>query len=401
MPGPSRLVRRLRALARRPSVDTELDEEMRFHLEQETAKNEREGMPPEEARRAALLAFGGVERHKEGVRDALTVRWLDSLLADLRYAFRGLRRSPAFTATVIITLALGLGANAAMFGIVDRLLFRPPPMLRDPPRTHRFYYTFLDHGKPFTGSAGPYARYADLERWTHSFSHMAAFTQQRLAVGSGEAALEMSVAAVSADFFAFFKAPPAAGRYFGSTEDQPPAGSPVAVLSWAYWQTRYGGRGDALGSRLQVGPVSYTIVGVAPRGFVGLWPEDPPVLYLPITSYAFGQARGPRIMGEDWWTTYHWSWPQVILQRRPGVSLAAADADLTRALTESYRAQRVTSQARPPVEAARPRATAGSIFAERGPDASSVGKVATWVGGVALIVLVVACANVANLLLAR
>ncbi len=393
---------RLRALGRRQAVEHELDEELRFHVEMEAAKNVREGMSPEEARRAALVAFGGVERHKEAVRDARTWSWLERFGGDLRYALRGLKRSPAFTATVIVTLALGLGANATMFGVVDRLLFRPPPLLRDPAAVHRVYFRYLDHGKPFTSATTQYARFQDLQRWTTSFSHVVAFTQLPLPLGPGDAAREMSAAAVSAEFFRLFEAPPAAGRYFGPAEDRPPDGAPAAVLSWTFWQTRYGGRVDALGSRLQVGPQSYTIVGVTPRGFAGLWPESPPVVYVPLASYAAADAATQLYLkGESWWQSYHWSWLRIVVERRSGVSVAAADADLTRAFVQSYRAQRVGSPQRPPPEETKPRALAGSLFIERGPQASRVARVAVWVGGVALIVLLVACANVANLLLAR
>src|ERR1041384_5414841 len=324
---------------------------------------------------------------------------LDSLRDDLRYAIRGLRTRPGFALAVVFTLALGIGANAAMFGIVDRLLFRPPPLLHDPATAHRVYLYQTFRGKERSNSGYQYARYADLARWTHSFSRAAGYSNRDLAVGVGDAAREMHIGVVSASFFGFFDAPPALGRYFGEGEDAPPSGAPVAVLSYSVRQTWYGGRRDVLGSTLQIGPVVYTIIGVAPRGFVGLWPDKPPAAFIPITSYAAGTEFKPKTA--TWWQTYSWGWMSMIVRRKPGVTLAAADADLTLAFQRSYEAQRVEQTRTTPASLARPHSIAGSILSERGPNESSVAKVATWVGGVSLIVLLIACANVANLLLAR
>ncbi|HEU4585806.1 MAG TPA: ADOP family duplicated permease, partial [Gemmatimonadaceae bacterium] len=329
------------------------------------------------------------------------MRWWDVLLRDLRYAVRGLRARPGFAAAVVLTLALGIGANAAIFSVVDRLLFRPPPMLSDPALTHRIYVSSTYRGEEFINGGIPYARYVDFTNWTKGFARTAEVTSRELAVGVGTAAREMQVGAVSASFFGFFDAPPALGRYFSAQEDTPPDGTPVVVLSYAMWQTRYGGRSDVLGSTLQIGPTVYTVIGVAPKGFVGLWPEKAPVAYIPISSYAAGVEI--RLKGEHWWDTYHWTWANMIAQRKPGVSIAAANADLTSALKRSYSAadekygeSRANSE-----ERARDHAIIASILSERGPRQSSTAKVAALVGAMALVVLLIACANVANLLFAR
>src|SRR3954454_11587181 len=201
----------------------------------------------------------------------------ESLKQDLTYAIRGLRARPGFTIAVVATLGLGIGANAAMFGIVDRLLFRPPALLRDPATAHRVYTYQTFRGREDASGVGRYARYVDLTKWTTSFSSTAGYTQRDLAVGVGDVAREMHIGVVSASFFGFFDAPPALGRYFTEAEDMPPSGTPVAVLGYGLWQTRYGGSHDVLGSKLQIGPTLFTIIGVAPKGFVGLWPSSPPV----------------------------------------------------------------------------------------------------------------------------
>jgi putative ABC transport system permease protein len=323
----------------------------------------------------------------------------ETLAQDLRYALRGLRTKPGFAAAVVTTLALGIGANAAMFGIVDRLLFRPPELMKDPATAHRIYLYQTFRGKEHASGGGQYARYTDIAKWSRSFSQIAGYTQRDLAVGVGDAAREMHIGVVSASFFGFFDAPPALGRYFTAAEDRPPDGTPVAVLSYAMWQAQYGGRRDVLGTPIQIGPTVYTVIGVSAPGFVGLWPDKPPAAFIPITSYAAG--TGFKARSRTWWTTYSWGWMSVIVRRKPGVTIAAANADLSNAFVKSLEEQRVEQPGTTPLALSRPRAIVGSILAQRGPNASSVSKVATWVGGVSVIVLLIACANVANLLLAR
>src|SRR5687767_1489914 len=324
---------------------------------------------------------------------------LDNFAHDLKYAIRGLRSKPGFAIAVIATLGLGIGANAAMFGIVDRLLFRPPALMKDPDTAHRIYLFQTFRGKERISSGGQYARFKDFERWTRAFSAVAGYTQRDLAVGVGDAAREMRIGVVSPNFFGFFDAPPAIGRYFTDAEDQPPSGTAVAVLSHAAWQVQHGGRRDVLGKTMQIGPTIYTIIGVAPAGFVGLWADRPSAAFIPMTPYA--ASAGFTARGRDWWTTYSWGWMSTIVRRKPGVSIDAANADLTSAFLRSIDAQREEQKGTPPTSVIRPRAVAGSILTERGPNASNTAKVATWVGGVSVIVLLIACANVANLLLAR
>jgi len=390
---------RLRALFRRDAMERELDDELRFHVEREADKHVRAGVAPDEALRRARVAFGGVERMKEESRAVRGVGFLEHTAADLRYAARTLAAKRGFTAAVVLTLGLGIGANAAMFGIVDRMLFRAPPFMHDASRVHRVFTFETWDGKEEAIGNFAYARYLDVARWSHAFDVVAAGGFSPLAVGSGEDAREMRVAAVSASFWKLFDAPPVAGRIFSTREDTLPSGAPVAVLGHAFWQERYGGRHDALGSQLMIGSVSYTIIGVAPRGFVGVEEGDAPVAFIPITHYAANvELRGGR---PDLATTYNWSWLEMFVRRREGVSQAAADADLTNVHRRSYDAQRAVSRNFPPPEVAKPHARATSLHHERGPRASPVSAVAAWVSGVALVVLLIACANVANLLLAR
>jgi predicted permease len=255
-------------------------------------------------------------------------------------------------------------------------------------------------GKERTGNVGRYARFIDFKTYTSSFSRTAGYSARPLAVGTGENAREMFVGVVTPSFFSFFNAPPAIGRYFNESEDAWPEGSPVAVLSYAMWQSQYGGKNDVLGSKVQIGSVTYTVIGVGAKGFVGLWPERPPAAFIPMSSYAASQNI-TFSKGVVWWKTYSWGWMSMLATRKPGVSVEAANADLTQAHLRSHQSRIAEQPETTPAALMKPHSMAGSVIAERGPTASSVGKVATWVGGVSVMVLLIACANVANLLLAR
>ena len=324
---------------------------------------------------------------------------LDALKQDIRYALRGLRSKPGFAAAIVVTLGLGIGANAAMFGIVDRLLFRPPPLLKDPETAHRVYLFRTNRGTERPGGVSQYARYRDIATMTTSFSHEAGHTARQLAIGVGDEAREMQVGVVSAGFFSFFDAPTVKGRYFTAAEDQPSSAAEVAVLSYAMWQARYGGVESILDSTIQVGPMKLSVIGVAPPGFVGLWPDRPPVAFIPITTYAVSQKFAPR--NSTWWETYSWGWMDMIVRRKPGVSITAANTDISNAFSKSYDKQVIEQTRSTPKDLVKPRGIAGSILPSRGPNASAVSKVATWVAGMSVVVLLIACANVANLLLAR
>ena len=321
-------------------------------------------------------------------------------MRDARHVLRSLRASPGFTVTVLATLALGIGANATMFGIVDRLLFRTPPLLTSPERVHRVHLYAAYRGAERLCCGGHYARFTDIDTMTRSFDVVAGMTLRSMAIGVGESAREMRIGGISADFFSLFDAPPTLGRYFTADEDRPPAGTPVVVLSHAYWQTQLGERRDVVGTTMQIGPTVYTVIGVASPDFVGLWPDRPPAAFIPITSYA-GNDPASQGRARPWWQTYRWGWMEVIVRRKPNVSIAQANADLTNAFRRSYSAQVAEDPGAEPPSTARPRAIVGNILVERGPTATSTGKVATWLAGVSIIVLLVACTNVVNLLLAR
>ena len=391
----SELRYRLRALLRRDEMDADLDDELRFHIERLTDKLVAEGTPRDEAARQARLAFGGMDRIKEDARDARGLVVLETTMQDLRYAMRGLRARKAFTAGVVLTLALGIGANATMFGIVDRLLFRAPEGMVDQESVHRVYIHGFDRGEEEVNRNFQFARYLDLGRDTDAFAAMAAFQTRRMGVGTGDALRELPVTIASASYFDFFDARPALGRFFSAADDSLPAGAPVVVLGHAFWQAQFGGSPDVIGQTIQVDRLLATIIGVAPPGFVGTSDQGVPAAYVPITAYAFA------FRGANYPTNYNWSWLEMIVRRKPGITLEAAEADLTRAVQQSWRNAYEADAGWGTVEEVRPRGTLGPVQLARGPQAGRDSRVATWISGVALVVLLVACANVANLLLSR
>ena len=393
-----RLLRRARHWWRFRAHRAELDEELAFHRDAIAHDLVRRGHAPADARDAARRAMGNETLMREEARGIWLWPALEGIWQDAAGTLRGLRRSPAFTAGVMLTFALGIGANAAMFSLIDRLMLRSPAMLRDPASVHRVYLYKIRNGAE-RSTGGQYAMQADIARWTTAASATAQYAVRTLAVGTGQEAREQRIAVVSASFFGFFEAPPPLGRYFTAAEDVPPSGTPVVVLSHATWRAQFGGRTDILGAPIHIGRAIYTVIGVAPERFTGLWPLQPPAAFIPVAAFAATEAADA-----GWPHNYSWSFGlEGIVRRRPGVSVAELTASLTEALTRSFRAQNglTAPEAEERIAALRPRAVAGPVMEERGPERTPVARVALWLGGVALIVLLIACANAASLLLAR
>jgi putative ABC transport system permease protein len=385
---------RFRAVFRRAEVERELDDELRFHLEREAAKNERSGLDTIEASRRARVQFGGVDRVKEEARDARGVRVLEMILRDLRYAIRGLRSRPGFSLAVIATLALGIGANVAMFGVVDRLMFRPLAYLRDPGSVNRVNLEYTYRSERVEMGGLEYLRYRDIARESRTLAQSAVFHNEKLAIGIGEEARVMNVSIVSASYFDFFDAHPVMGRFFDAAEDSMPAGTPVVVLGNALWKTRFGGRHDVLGQLLQIGSLNATIIGVAPEGFVGGDAGQPAVAFIPVTAYA-------HLGFPDYDKSYGWQWLFMLVRRKPGVTVAAAATDVTHAFTRSWEQERALDPRRETAAVGHPRAAVSPLQLFRDQDGGRDASIVLWICGVASVVLLIACANVANLQLGR
>jgi len=387
----------------RTPIARDVDDELRFHTSMRVNEFMARGMTEDEARRAVAERLGDmnavqsacVELSEVRERNKRNAALLDAFRNDLRYAIRGLRARPSFAAAIIVTLGLGIGANAAVFSVVDRLLFRTAPMLRDASRTHRIYFSYPkpDHDGAFTLGEIPYAHYRTIAETSGSFVRAAAFGAGHSLVGAPDEGRDMQVAGVTAGFFDFFNAPPRLGRYFNQREDVLPSGEPVVVLSYAMWLTEYGGRDDVLGAKIQIGR-TYTVIGVAPRWFAGVWTAEPPVAYIPFAAYGASMNYVGR--GDTWWTANGLNIAGVLMTRKPGVSIETATTDLTYLMRQSW-----NSTDRPSDSTLQPSAIIRSTLPERGPRPTEVAQVATLVGAMAIVVLLIAGANVANLLLAR
>jgi putative ABC transport system permease protein len=394
---PRELWIRLTTWGRRDRLEAEVSAELDAHVELLARDLEREGMPAKEALDAARRQVGHTSGQREATRDAWGFPAVDTVLNDIRYAARGLLRSPGFTVAAVLTLALGIGANAAMFAVIDRLMFRPLPYLRDPGSVSGVYLQVSPYGRRTTIMSVPYTRYLDLASTSRSFSEHAAVSEWRLAVGTGEETRVRKVAGVSASLFGMFEARPAIGRFFGPADDEPPLGSEVAILSYGYWQAGFGGR-DVLGQRLRIGLLTYTIIGVAPPGFIGASVGRAPELFVPITTIPATMAEWAR---DTYYADYRWDWVQMLVRRKPGVSKEVAAIDLSEGYRRSRAKQRTQNPRVLPDSISHPIGMLGSVHPAAAPDAGMESRMLLWISGVAVIVLLIACANVANLMLAR
>lgn len=254
---------RLRLLLSPRDAESRMNEEFRFHIEMETENLVRDGVPPAEARRRALMAFGGVEQHKEGMRDDRGSRWFDDFVLDLRYAARSLRKVPGFAIVAILTLALGIGANTAIFSVIQGVLVRPLPV--DGLNTLVVVREDLPDLGLEQAELAP-AEVLDLAARSDLFQAVAGFRAGEVTLASDGEPTRISAAHTLGDFFGLFGVRPHMGRFYGalnSTEGP----HEVAVVSHGFWQRLSGGDSSFVGQTMQLGDLTYEIVGVLPPDF--------------------------------------------------------------------------------------------------------------------------------------
>jgi putative ABC transport system permease protein len=366
----NRLRLRLRALLRKAEMERELEEELRFHLEKEVEQNLARGMNAEEARLAALRSFGGVERVKEESRDVRGVRFLEELWQDLLYGARVLSKRPGFTLIAVLTLALGIGANTAIFSVVNAVLLRPLPY----ENSHELVQIWGTHPQLDTAPLSP-ANFLDWVEQNRVFERIAAYTGQNFNLSGVDEPERIRATRVSAGLFELLRAQPALGRTFLAEEDQY-GGHRVVILSHALWHRRFGGDPGVLGQTLTLNDQSYVVVGVMgpefsfPRATTEMW-----------TPIAFSQGeRGTRD------TNYI----SVIARLQPRVTLEQARSEmeaLARRQQEQY-----------------PKSNTGvgvKVISYKEQIVGDTRPILLLLLGAVGFVLLIACANVANLLLAR
>src|SRR6185312_11233605 len=263
---------RFRSLCRRPNVDFELDAELRFHLDQLIEENISSGMPPEDARRAAQRTIGGIAQYKEECRDMRRVNFFEDLVQDVRYTIRSLGKSPGFTAVVVATLALGIGANVAIFTIVHGVLLRP---LDYPKPDQLMYLTAEAPAIGSTRSALSAPEYREFRQMNRSFAEVgaystggAAYTTGEVNLTAGDRPLRVRSVSVDAHLLKALGVQPERGRFFTDEETARWAGSlppPIAILSDELWRTAFGGR-TLVGHKVEIEGRPHEIVGIMPPG---------------------------------------------------------------------------------------------------------------------------------------
>ena len=265
MPTPVRKLRafaqRLRGVLRGTQAEGDFTAELENHLQMHLEENLQAGMTPREARRRALVKLGGMEQTRQAYRERATVPLIENLLSDLRYAARQLRRNPGFAITAIVTLALGVCASTAIFAFVDATLVRPLPY-RDPPRI----VALFEHTPSGPRYHLSYPDYLDWKRLNTVFGGLAAYDDNKYLLHTPSGIEQVDGATVSADFFRTLGVTPVLGRDLRNGEDT--AHAPwTLLLSYGAWQKRFGGRSDVLGQTITLGKENATIVGVLPRSF--------------------------------------------------------------------------------------------------------------------------------------
>lgn len=363
---------RLRSLLARQKADQELDEELRDHIELKTQQFIALGQAPNEARRAALLAMGGVEKRKEECRDARQVTWLQDFLEDIQYGLRILRKSPGFTTIAILTLALGIGANTAIFSVVQGVLLAPLPY-NEPDRLVLVWQYNLKLKHPISIS---YPDFLDWQRDARSFQQMAAYDLQDRNLTTPGTPEHLNGEEISAGFLSTLGIKPILGREFSPDEDKP-GGAPLVLISNRLWRDRFASSIEALGKPVTLDGVDYTIAGVLPADFRLL--GDDADVFTPI-----GQGD-PLIYGDR---TIH---PVLCIARlKPGVTVAQSEAEVGAI-------QGHLDQLYPSAD----RGLGANVKPLKHEFVADVRGTLLLLSGTVGIVLLIACANVANLLLAR
>ena len=410
---PADLLLRLRSLFRRKAVESELDDELRFHFDQLVNQHLSAGVPMAEAKRRARIEFGGTEQVREECREARGTQFLETLAQDFRFNLRMLRKAPGFTAIAVLTLALGIGANTAIFSVLESVLLRSLPVhdpgelvvLTDPEA----------HGANFGSQGGSrsllaYSEFEYLRDHNDVFPEMFAadstMPDAEVVVGDSSAGhgekQQARIKLVSGGYFATLGVKPAAGRFFDSGVDRVRGGSPIAVVSYSFWKQRFGLNPSLLGKTIQIHQTSFEIIGVTPPGFFGETVGHSPDIWVPMMMqeaiYPGQDYLSPSPLG----ILNEWEWIQVMGRLKPGVSLAQANAVMNVQFIQELSAaagSRMTDDQRKGNFGQHLELSPGA----RGSSSirSAFGQPLQFLMALVGLVLLIACANVANLLLAR
>ena len=381
-------------------VQRDVDDEIRFHIDSRTAELVAGGMSPDVARETAAREFGDVA----AARDELSrvdlrrlsrqrrAAWWETLAQDLAYSARSLRHQPAFAAVIVLVLALGIGANVTMFGIVDRLLLRPPEHVVEPERLMMVGMARTIEGAESVQRVLSYPIYRDIRSAEGAFEHVAVYAPADMVFGRGSEARELQAMRVTGSYFPALGVRPVVGRFFLPEEDGKPTAPAVAVLGYGFWQRQFEGSRSVVGRTLTVDQREYTIVGVAPEGFNGVSNNMAVDAWLPLTTGVTAQEY------QGWLASRQAYWMRIVGRLRRGVTTEQASAIATATLRAGAIRDGVSEAS---IAAARPTVRLVSVLPRDARADTADAKVAVLLAAVSMLVLLIACANVANLQLAR
>jgi predicted permease len=372
----------LRSLAstlfQRSRINQEMEDELRSHIQHRADDLERSGLPRSEADRKARIEFGGYQRVKEECRDALGGNFIETLLQDIRFGFRMMRKSPGFTIVAIVTLAIGIAANAVVFSVLNALVLRP----MDLPQVQNLY--MVEYGKQHFNQS--YPDYIDMRDRSRTFQGLLAFTVSAASLDSGQGASRTWLYEASGNYFDVIGIQPHLGRFFHASDEHGFDSAPYVVLSYTYWQSHFQGDPGVVGRTIQLNKYPFTVLGVAPRGFRGTTLIFGADLWVPLVNQAQIEGQS-KLTGRGRRSLF------LIGRVKPGVSLGQFTGDL-----DSIAAS---------LAATYPKTNDGASFSLARPELMGdfVGKAArAFVGGMMLLaglILLAACANLGSLFAAR
>ncbi|MGJ5813223.1 ADOP family duplicated permease [Paludibaculum fermentans] len=379
---------RLRALFQRRTLENDLDDELKFHFEHSVEKLKRSGLSEQEARRQALLDLGGLEQLKEECRDSRGVATLENLLQDFRFALRVLRKSPGFTLAVSLSLALGIGANTAIFTLIDAVMWRLLPVERPAE------LQLLTHGQGSSFESGfTYGQFKSMRSQNRVLQDLAGWSSARINV-SVDGAIEPPAAGqlVSGNYFSVLGVRAVAGRTIGREDDLVPNGHPVAMISHAYWNRRFGLAPSAIGRTIVLSGLPFTIIGVTPPEFFGLEVGSAPEIFVPMMMQPTVVPSSENLLENP---GQYLTWVQVFGRLNPPLKPAQAASQLQAPFGQQIpKGGKFKSMENERLLLA---PAAAGLSELRQEFSAPLFLLMALVG----IVLLIACANTANLLLAR
>jgi putative ABC transport system permease protein len=372
-------------VCRSRQADADFSAELEAHIALDTDEGIRSGLTPAEARRQALLRLGGAEQTRQALRDRRTLPWLESLIQDTRYGLRTLRRTPGFTVTAVLTLAVGIGACTAVFSLVNAVLIRSLPY-GDPQRLVYLFTPSPTIHIPTEAVCPGYADFFDIKRQSHSYANMTAYEQTRFGVTAQRGAERIGAAKVDADFFTTLQSMPALGRAI-SADDSQPGHSHVAVISHSLWLQMFAGRSDILQRSIELDGSSYRIIGVMQPEFEYPFKSDLPYGDTHIEST---RIWVPLVLSEKEKAVHDINDDVVVARLKPDATIQNAQAELSTLMAQLDK-----------LHGGEMNDWGAQIEGFLNLSVGPVRPLMLLLLGAVCMVLLIACGNAANLLLAR